>query len=110
MAEERHVPSDVEGTNKTKLTPLDKYEILTELLKKHPELAAKLLAALEADRFFITVTFQKKYKPTDKHDLHHYFSRWHFQNNDVLPSLKQIVADFKSKEMKGAQIQSDDWI
>ena len=83
---------------------------LKALLAGHPGLRAKLIEAIETDRFFITVTFQKKYKPTDQHDLHHYFCRRQFMVNDVLPSMKHIANDFKAKEMPGAEIQSDAWI
>lgn len=93
---------------KIKMIPVN--EKLAALLQAQPELRAKLIEALETDRFFITVTFQKKYKPTDQHDLHHYFCRRQFMVNDVLPSMKHIANDFKAKEMPGAEIQSDDWI
>jgi len=93
-----------------KLTPLDKYEILVELIKKQPGLADKLLEALETDRYFITVTFQKKYKPTDQHDLHHYFCRRQFMKNDVVPALKHLANDFMAKEMPNAEIKSDEWV
>ena len=93
---------------KIKMIPVN--EKLAALLQAQPELRAKLIEALETDRFFITVTFQKKYKPTDQHDLHHYFCRRQFMVNDVLPSMKHIANDFKAKEMPCAEIQSDDWI
>lgn len=92
-----------------KLKPMDKYEILAELLKSQPELVDKLIEALETDRFFITVTFQKKYRPDDRHDLHHYFCRRQFMLNDVLPSMKHIANDFKAREMPGAEIEGDEW-
>ena len=93
---------------KIKMMPVN--EKLAALLQAQPELRAKLIEALETDRFFITVTFQKKYKPTDQHDLHHYFCRRQFMVNDVLPAMKHIANDFKAKEMPCAEIQSDDWI
>jgi len=93
---------------KIKMIPVN--EKLAALLQAQPEFRDKLIEALETDRFFITVTFQKKYKPTDQHDLHHYFCRRQFMVNDVLPSMKHIANDFKAKEMPGAEIQSDDWI
>jgi len=93
---------------KIKMMPAD--EKLAALLQAQPGLRAKLIEAIETDRFFITVTFQKKYKPTDQHDLHHYFCRRQFMVNDVLPTMKHIANDFKAKEMPGAEIQSDAWI
>ena len=93
---------------KIKMMPAN--EKLTALLQAQPGLRAKLIEALETDRFFITVTFQKKYKPTDQHDLHHYYCRRQFMVNDVLPSMKHIANDFKAKEMPGAEIESDAWI
>jgi hypothetical protein len=82
---------------------------LDSLLAKHPELASKLLEALEAGRFLVTVTFQKKYSPDDPNDLHHYFCRRQFLKNDVVPSLKHIVDDFRAKEMPNAEIEGSDW-
>jgi len=93
---------------KIKMMPAD--EKLAALLQAQPGLRAKLIEAIETDRFFITVTFQKKYKPTDQHDLHHYYCRRQFMVNDVLPSMKHIANDFKAKEMPGAEIESDAWI
>ena len=93
---------------KIKMMPAN--EKLAALLQAQPGLRAKLIEAIETDRFFITVTFQKKYKPTDQHDLHHYYCRRQFMVNDVLPSMKHIANDFKTKEMPGAEIESDAWI
>lgn len=77
---------------------------LAELLKNESELQAKLKEALETDRFVITVTFQKKYKPDDEHDLHHYYIRKNFMVNDVVPSLKHLAADFTAKENPTAEL------
>jgi len=93
---------------KIKMMPAN--EKLTALLQAQPGLRAKLIEAIETDRFFITVTFQKKYKPTDQHDLHHYYCRRQFMVNDVLPSMKHIANDFKAKEMPGAEIDSNEWV
>jgi len=77
---------------------------LAELLKNKPELAGKLKEALQTDRFFITVTFQKKYKPSDEHDLHNFWTRRNFMVNDVVPSLKQMASDFIAKENPTAEL------
>lgn len=82
---------------------------LESLWDKEPALAAKLEEALGTGRFFITVTIQKKYKPEDPHDLHHYYCRRQFMKNDVVPALKHIADDFKAKEMPQAEIDSDQW-
>ena len=79
-------------------------EQLEELLAGEIELAAKLKEALETDRFFITVTFQKKYSPEDEHDLHHYYIRKNFMVNDVVPSLKKLAADFIARENPTAEL------
>ena len=84
-------------------------EKLAEKLKRHPELAVKLLEALETERFFITVTCQKKRSATDKNDLQHYYTRRQFMQNDVVPSLRHIAADFAAKEMPQAEIESQGW-
>ena len=93
----------------TKLDPQRKAALelswdLSELLKNESELQVKLKEALETDRFFITVTFQKKYKPEDEHDLHHYYTRKNFMVNDVVPSLKHLAADFTAKENPTAEL------
>ena len=79
-------------------------------LNRFPLLTAKLIEALETDRFFITLSYQKKKSPGDPHDLKHYWHRQGFEANDVLPAMKRIANDFKAKEMPCAEIQSDDWI
>lgn len=111
MAEQKsEVRSQEPGVESQKSEELQtKYLKLTTLLMRHPELAGKLLEALETDRFLVTVTFQKKYSPDDPHDLHHYFCRRQFMKNDVVPALKHIAADFKAKEMPNAEIESDQW-
>lgn len=73
-------------------------------LAKEPELLCKLKEALETGRFFITVTFQKKYRPEDEHDLHHYWIRKNIVVNDVVPALKHIASDFIAKENPTAEM------
>jgi len=79
-------------------------QVMANLLEKEPELKVKLFEALQADRFFITVTFQKKYRPDDEHDLHHYYIRKNFMVNDVVPSLKNLAANFIAKENTTAEL------
>jgi len=86
-----------------------KIDPLKSLLARHPGLAEKLLKALETDRFFITITAQFKNKPTDKHDLHHYYNRRNFMTADVVPSLKQLASDLCAKENPTAEIESQEW-
>lgn len=85
----------------TSLTP---ERIIINLLEKEPELRGKLFEALQTDRYFITVTFQKKYKPDDEHDLHHYYIRKNIMVNDVVPALKHIASDFIAKENPTAEV------
>lgn len=79
-------------------------EELEMLLAGELELAGKLKEALETERFFITVTFQKKYNPDDEHDLHHYYCRKNIMVNDVVPCLKYIASNFIAKENPTAEV------
>lgn len=81
--------------------------MLEELLAREPELAAKLVEALETDRYFITISYQKKCKPDDQHDLQHYWLRHKYNPNDVVPGLKHLAADFIAKEIPTAQLPAD---
>jgi len=81
-----------------------KEQYLFNLLEKEPELMSKLFEALQTGRFFITVTFQKKYKPTDERDLHHYYIRKNIMVNDVMPCLKYMASDFTAKENPTAEL------
>ena len=92
---------------KTKMMPPD--EALSVLLKKHPALQAKLIEALETDRFFVTLSCQKKKSPGDPHDLQHYWSRHRYAVNDVLLSLRHIANDYKAKECPTAEIEGNGW-
>jgi hypothetical protein len=71
---------------------------LAELLAREPELSAKLAEALATERFLVTVSFQKKYKPDDKHDLHHYWNQRGYPKNDIVASLRQLASDYIAKE------------
>jgi len=90
----------------SKRTPEEMFRLgeLTNMLVAEPELAGKLFEALQTDRYFITVTFQKKYRPSDEHDLHHYYIRKNFMVNDVVPSLKHLASDFSAKENPTAEL------
>lgn len=72
-----------------------------------PVLTDKICEAIEAGRYFITVTFLKKYKPEDKHDLHHFYCRKGIEPNDCIGSIKHIKNDFIAKEMPNAAIDPD---
>jgi len=93
----------------TELKALIETEILMVMLAKHPGLRRKLLDALETERFFITLSFQKKLKPDDPNDLQHFWQRMGFMANDVLPSLRHIANDYKAKEMPNAEVEGDGW-
>lgn len=89
--------------NISDIETLQEKQIL-DLLFKEPELKAKLSEALETGRVFITVTFQKKYKPDDENDLHHYWLRKNIMVNDVVPVLKHIASDFIARENPTAEL------
>ena len=78
---------------KEKETALLKPLVLTE-----PELAKKLAEAIETDRYFITVTFQKKYAPDDKHDMQHFWTARGLTPNDITGSLRHLSADYNARE------------
>lgn len=84
-------------------------ERLMALLAGHPGLANKLLEAIETERFLVTLSFQKKYKPDDPNDLQHFWLRQGYPVNDVIPSLKHIAADFAAKEMPNAEVDASGW-
>ncbi len=85
----------------------DQVKRLAVLLTWEPELAAKLVEALETDRYFITISCQKKDKPDDQHDLRHYWLQHKYNTNDVVPGLKHLAADFIAKEIPTAQLPTD---
>ena len=84
-------------------------EKLAVLLNHSPGLADKLIEALETDRFFVTISCQKKRRPEDPNDLQHFYQRTGYALNDVLPSLKHIAADFAAKEMPNAELGASGW-
>ena len=92
-----------------RIRPATQDERITAMLSNQPGLRDKLIEALETDRFFITLSFQKKYKPDDPNDLQHFWQRQHFMANDVLPSLRHIANDFAAKEMPNAEVEGDGW-
>jgi hypothetical protein len=82
---------------------------LASLLKRKPKLAAALIEALEIDRFFVTISFQKKARGDDGHDLQHFWHREKFNTHDVIPSLKHVAADYNAKENPTAAIEGEGW-
>lgn len=80
---------------------------LKQLLAKELQLQEKLIEALATGRYFITITFQKKYRPDDEHDLQHFWLRRNFMVNDVIPGLKHLAADFIAKENPTAELPAD---
>jgi len=115
---EENLPEQEHGTilltNENGQSPdsvkVDELKVKVDELKKEslllfpPELEKKISEALETGRFFITVTFQKKYKPDDEHDLHHFYIRKNFMVNDVVPSLKKLASNFIGKENPTAEM------
>jgi len=84
-------------------------ERLTALLASRPGLRDKLIEAFETERFLVTLSFQKKYKPDDPNDLQHFWLRQGFPVNDVIPSLRHVAADFAAKEMPNAEVGAEGW-
>ena len=80
---------------------------LKQLLAKELQLQEKLTEALTAGRYFITITFQKKYRPGDEHDLQHFWLRKNFMVKDVIPGFKHLAADFIAKENPTAELPTD---
>jgi len=104
---QRKTQADGETQGPTKLS--SPQEKLIALLSTQPELAAKLLEAIETARYFISISFQKKKSPGDPHDLQHFWHRQRYPVNDVLPSLRHIANDYKAKEMPNAEVKGDGW-
>ena len=101
------------GKSKLDLLPswkkLPAKEKLAVLLNHFPGLTDKLIEALETDRFIVTLSFQKKYKPDDPNDLQHFYCRQGYPVNDVIPSLRHVAADFAGKEMPNAEVGGEGW-
>jgi len=87
-----------------------KTDLLMVMLASHPGLADKLIEALETDRFFITISCQKKKSPADPNDLHHFWIQQKYPPNDVLLSLRHIANDYKAKECPTAEIEGNGWV
>ena len=77
---------------------------LGELLEAEPALSARLLEALETDRWFITIHFQKKYRPDDEHDLHHHYTIMGYPKQDAAASLKNIASQLIADEFPQAEL------
>ena len=87
---------------------MENREKLIELLSKQPELTEKLLKALECERFFILITYQHVIDPEQpQNDLQHYWRQDKFDDNDVLPSIQHITADWTAKKRPNAAIPND---
>lgn len=80
--------------------------VLDAFAAAEPHVAAKIAEALETGRYFITVTFQKKYNPDDAHDMHHIYTRKGLDPNDVTGSLRHLLKDYNSKENPNAVTDS----
>ena len=83
-------------------------ELLEQLLAAEPVLQAKLLEALETGRFFIIISFQKKYKPEDKHDLQHHSVIKGYPEKDVPATLKHLANDFIAKHNLNMDLAKDE--
>lgn len=87
------------------ISALDKK--LLDLFRNEPGLQAKLLEAFETERWFVTVHFQKKYKPTDEHDQHHFLCHKAYPLKDIPASLKNVASNFIVNELPNADIPDD---
>jgi hypothetical protein len=106
-SEQRTADSGQEENSVQRTADSGQEEKLAELLKNEPELRAKLVEAMETGRWLVTVHFQKKYKPEDEHDLHHFYCIRGYPKNDVPVSLKNTAADFIAKELPNADLPED---
>lgn len=93
----------------TKLPTETKTDLLMVMLAGHPGLADKLLEAMETGHFLITVSCKKKRKTDDTNDLQHFWQRTGYALNDVLPSIRHIMADFVAKDMPNAEAEGGGW-
>ena len=73
-------------------------EKLEQLLAREPQLRAKLAEALETDRYFITISCQRKDADHDEHDLQHFWMCHKYNQKDVVKTLKHLAADYMAKE------------
>lgn len=77
---------------------------LLKLLERNPELTDKLIEALEVDRFFVTISCQKKDKPEDTNDLRHSWFVKNYPRSDVLNTLRHLANDWRVKEQPDAEL------
>jgi len=83
-------------------------ETLSDMILTEPAMTGKLCEAIESGRYFITVTFLKKYRPEDKSDLHHFFCRKGIEPNDCIGSIRHIKNDFIAREMPDMALDADE--
>lgn len=80
---------------------------LLQLVKSEPELTNKLIEALEIERFFVTISCQKKDKPEDAHDLRHSWFIRNYPRGDVLNTLRHLANDWRVKEQPDAELSDE---
>jgi len=77
---------------------------LEAMLYDHPDLKAKLIEAIETNRFFITISWEKKDKADDPHNLRHFYKQQFYPAAQVIGTLRHLIADATAKLMPGAAI------
>ena len=84
---------------------------LISLLTQHPDLCLFLTEALETERFFISISYQKVKDPKNPHlDLQHWWKRNKYNKDDVLNSLKHVMSDWIAKDNPTAELpDSKEW-
>lgn len=76
---------------------------LPQLLASEPLLAAKLTEALRTKAWFITISYQKRLKPDDPHDLQHFQASLGYPPGDLVNSLKCIARDINARQNPTAE-------
>ena len=106
MSDTKKIVKDVVdyGPQKTEDGEQKTEDRLKDLLKAEPVLSARLLEAFETGRWLVAVSFQKKYRPEDEHDLHHHYTTKAYPKNDVVSSLKHIASMFNAVEFPNAEL------
>jgi len=89
-----------------KSKPKPQKKSLEAMLYDYPDLQAKLIEAIETNRFFITISCQKKDKADDPDDLQHFFKQQFYPPADVIGTLRHLLRDATAKLMPGAEIDN----
>jgi len=77
------------------------------MLAAEPVLLTKLIEALEAQHFFITVSYQKRRKINDQSDLQHFYVIKGYPPNDVPHTLDHLLNSWLAQNQPTAELKKE---